>query len=200
MTKNSKLTRKDVIVYIMKIRLNFENAFTTHSDDEFDLLVESWLDALKEYPKEVCDIAVNNALKYAMFAPRLGNITEEIESILNADKKTDEELWAELTDILPKVYDISRYNSYPHYAAWAQHKLQEIFNSLDKSIRLFVVNTSTLTELSEMTEESLHFEKARFLKQLPSIRKRGEERERAQKLMGMIKPQNALPDGNNGKK
>lgn len=194
------LSEEDIVRYIIKIKLNFENAFSPANDFERQLLIESWLDALREYPKEVCDIAVNNALKKAKFAPRLGDITEEIESILNADKKTDEELWAELTDILPRVYDISRYNSYPHYAAWAQHKLQEIFNSLDKSVQLFVVNTSTLTELSEMTEESLHFEKARFLKQLPSIRKRGEERERAQKLLGLIKPQNVLPDGNNGKK
>ncbi len=194
------LTRKDVIVYIMKIRLNFENAYPTRNDGEFDLLVESWYDALREYPKDVCNHAVNEALKKAKFAPRLGDITEEIENLLNAALKTDEELWAELTDVLPKVYEVSRYNSYPHYAAWSQHKLQEIFNSLDKSVQLFVVNTSTLTEFAEMTDESLRYEKARFLKQLPALRKRGEERERAQRLLGTVKQQNALTDGKKDKK
>lgn len=195
MNEKIRLARKDIVIYIAKIRLNFENAYPTRNDGEFDLLVESWYDALKEYPKEVCDKAVNNALKTAKFAPRLGNITEEIENILNAAGKTDEELWAELTDILPRVYEISRYNTYPHYAAWAQHKLTEIFNSLDRPIQMYVVNISTMTELSGLTDEDLRFEKGRFLKQIPVLRKRGAERERARLLLEKINTPPVLTDG-----
>lgn len=189
------LTRKDIVTYILKIRLNFENAYPTRSDGEFDLLVESWYDALKEYPKAVCDKAMNNALKKAKFAPRLGDITEEIEAILNANQKTDEELWVELNSVLSRAYEISRYIRYPQYVIWAQKKLTEIYNSLDRAIQLYVVNISTLTELSELTEEALHYEKTRFLKQMPVLRKRVREREQAQQLLEMVTPSPTLTDG-----
>lgn len=190
----TKLKRQDIVTYILKIRLNFENAYPTSSDEEFDLLVESWFDILKEYPKEICDKAVNNALKNAKFAPRLGNITEEMEKILNEGSKTDEELWAELVSILPRVYDISRYLTYSHYSAWATAKLDEIFNSLDQTLKTYLVNISALVDISAQTSEELKFEKARFFKQAPVLRKRVIEQKKSQLFLEQVaKP--ALPKG-----
>lgn len=188
----TKLKRQDIVTYILKIRLNFENAYATSSDEEFDLLVESWFDILKENSKEICDQAVNNALKKAKFAPRLGNITEEIENILNASVKSDEELWAELVSSLPRVYEISRYSTYSQYYAWAHAKLLEVFNALDQILQSYLVNTSALVELSEQTEESLKFEKARFLKQVLSIRKRVLEQKKSQLFLEQV-TKKALP-------
>lgn len=176
----TQLTIDDIVKYIVKIKLNFENAYVTANDFERQLLAESWYEALCEYPKEICDQAVNNALKNAKFAPRLGNITEEIENILNAGAKSDEELWAELINSLPKVYEISRYCTYAQHYKWANERLVEIFNSLDKMLQTYVVNTSTLIELSEMSEENLKFEKARFFKQTPNLRRRYTEQKKSQ--------------------
>lgn len=174
------LSKEDVVKYIIKIKLNFENAYSASTDLERQLLTESWYEALCAYPKELCDQAVNNALKKAKFAPRLGDITEEIEKILNADSKTDEELWAELISTLPRVYEISRYLRYTQYSAWAHAKLTEIFSSLDQMLQTYLVNVSSLIELSELEEESLKYEKARFYKQAPNLRKLTTERKKSQ--------------------
>lgn len=188
------LTYDDIVRYIYKIQLNFENAYITENDFQRQLLAESWYEALSDYPKEICDLAVNNALKKAKFAPRLGDVTEEIENILNADLKSDEELWAELVSILPRVYEISRYLPYSHYTAWAQAKLAEIFNSLDQSLQAYVVNTSVLVDLSEQTSEDLKFERARFFKQATTLRKRVIEQKKSQLFLEQVaKP--ALPKG-----
>ncbi|MGN0823478.1 MAG: hypothetical protein ACI4MB_00255, partial [Candidatus Coproplasma sp.] len=181
------LSKEDVVKYIIKIKLNFENAYSASTDLERQLLTESWFEALCAYPKEICDQAVNNALKKAKFAPRLGDITEEIENILNADAKTDEELWAELISTLPRVYEISRYLSYSQYSAWAQAKLNEVFNSLDQMLQTYLVNTSALVDLSELEEDSLKFEKARFYKQAPNLRKLTTERKKAQLFIENLK-------------
>lgn len=192
----TKLKRQDIITYRLKIHLNFENAYSVKNDEELDLLIESWFDNLKEYPKEICDQAVNNALKKAKFAPRLGDITEEIENILNANSKTDEELWAELVSTLPRVYEISRYLGYSHYSAWAQSKLLEVFNSLDQILQTYLVNVSTLVELSELEEDSLKYEKARFYKQSPNLRKLTTERKKAQLFLENLHTAQ-LTDGKN---
>ena len=187
------LQREDIIKYLIKIQLNFENAYVTSSQMERELLVESWFEALCEHPKEICDQAVNNALKRAKFAPRLGDITEEIENILSAEAPTDEELWAELSSVLDKVYEISRYLKYPQYVKWANEKLQEIYSGLCKELKLFVVNVSTLVDIAEMTDESLQFERARFFKQMPQLKKHGAQKAAAQMFLMKNNEMQALP-------
>lgn len=188
-----KLTKRDIGIYLVKINLNFENAYN-FGDDEQSLLVESWYEALSEYPKEICDRAVNNALKYARFAPKLGDIVEEIEKLMNADSKSDEELWAELMNVTAKVYDISRYLKYEQYFKNATAKLRDIYDGLSGELKLYVVNISTLIEISELPRESLPYEKARFFKQMPVLRRHAEEKQTAKKLLESISEVKKLPD------
>lgn len=187
-----KLTKRDIGIYLVKINLNFENAYN-FGDDEQSLLVESWYEALSEYPKEICDRAVNNALKYARFAPKLGDIIEEIQKLMNADSKSDEELWAELMNVTAKVYDISRYLKYEQYFKNATAKLRDIYDGLSGELKLYVVNISTLIEISELPRESLPYEKARFFKQMPVLRRHAEEKQTAKKLLESISEVNKLP-------
>lgn len=188
-----KLTKRDIGIYLVKINLNFENAYN-FGDDEQSLLVESWYEALSEYPKEICDRAVNNALKYARFAPKLGDIVEEIQKLMNADSKSDEELWAELMNVTTKVYDISRYLKYEQYFKNATAKLRDIYDGLSGELKLYVVNISTLIEISELPRESLPYEKARFFKQMPVLRRHAEEKQTAKKLLESISEVKKLPD------
>ena len=188
-----KLTKRDIGIYLVKINLNFENAYN-FGDDEQSLLVESWYEALSEYPKEICDRAVNNALKYARFAPKLGDIVEEIQKFMNADSKSDEELWAELMNVTAKVYDISRYLKYEQYFKNATSKLRDIYDGLSGELKLYVVNISTLIEISELPRESLPYEKARFFKQMPVLRRHAEEKQTAKKLLESISEVKKLPD------
>lgn len=188
-----KLTKRDIGIYLVKINLNFENAYN-FGDDEQSLLVESWYEALSEYPKEICDRAVNNALKYARFAPKLGDIVEGIQKLMNADLKSDEELWAELMNVTAKVYDISRYLKYEQYFKNATAKLRDIYDGLSGELKLYVVNISTLIEISELPRESLPYEKARFFKQMPVLRRHAEEKQTAKKLLESISEVKKLPD------
>ena len=188
-----KLTKRDIGIYLVKINLNFENVYN-FGDDEQSLLVESWYEALSEYPKEICDRAVNNALKYARFAPKLGDIVEEIEKLMNADSKSDEELWAELMNVTAKVYDISRYLKYEQYFKNATAKLRDIYDELSGELKLYVVNISTLIEISKLPRESLPYEKARFFKQMPVLRRHAEEKQTAKKLLESISEVKKLSD------
>ena len=189
----TQLTPAAVATYIIKIQLNFENAYVTSNDTERQLLISSWYEALCEYPKEICDKAVNNALKKAKFAPRLGDITEEINNLLCADSLSGGQLWAELSAVLGKVYDISRYLTYPQYVNWANAKLNEIYSKLSDELKLFVINVSTLVDIAEMSDESLQFERARFFKQMPQLKKHGAQKAAAQKFLEQTKTQQALP-------
>lgn len=193
------LEREDIIKFLIKIQLNFENAYVTANDFERELLVESWYEALCDYPKEVCSQAVNNVLKRSKFAPRLGDVTEEITKLLYPDAKTDEELWAELSTALPRVYDLSRYLTYPQYFKWANEKLEKIYCGLSDELKLFVVNRSTLVDIAEMSPDSLQFERSRFFKQMPVLKKHRNDKAEAQKFLTQTSHLQSLPQGKNNK-
>lgn len=192
------VTVSDVFTYIYKIQLNFDNSYQTSSDGERKLLIASWYEILKEYPKEVCDQAVTNALKKAKFAPRIGDIVQEADAIMNAGAKSDEELWAELMQCLPKVYDVSRYLKYEQYFKNASRKLNDIYEKLSPELKLYVVNVSTLIEISELTEDNLRFEKARFFRQMPDLRREHGTTRMAEELLKRLEMPKKPDGGDNG--
>lgn len=186
------VTEKDIFTYIYKIQLNFDNSYQTSSENERLLLIASWYEILREYPKEVCDLAVTNALRRAKFAPRIGDIVEEAERIIHATDKSDEQLWAELMQVLPSAYEISRYLRYPQYFKNAAKKLNDMYAALSPDLRLYVVNVSTLIELSELTSDSLSYEKNRFFRQMPTLRAQNAQTYNADRLLKNIEKQNKI--------
>lgn len=165
-----ELTKNDIIKVIELIRVNYDNAYTGLSADETKLLADFWYDSLKKYSKEIVFECVKNAIYSCEYAPRLANVIKEIRRIQDANAPTNDQLWAELTDVLDKVYQISRYLSYPQYSQWTDTELNKIYDGLSEELKLFVVNRSTLVDIAEMTEENLQFERARFFKQMPTLR------------------------------
>ncbi len=188
------LTLNDVRLYIIKIQLNFENAYRFETDEELNLLLVCWMDILGNYPKEVCDAAVNNALAKAKFAPRLGDIVDEIKALSRADSKTDQELWAELMDIKFEVWENSKYLRYPQHYEEANKKLEKIYENLDKDLKLYVVNLSTLLEIAQLSDEELVYEKNRFFKNMPALRKHSEDKIMATAFLKLIDQNKALTD------
>ena len=177
------ITLQDVNKYIATIRINFENAYKTQTDDERKILLQSWHAILKDYPKEICDNAVIKAIKHAKFAPRIGDIVEQIEKMQVAFEKTDNELWSELTGCLGKV----RYNSYRfRFNAIEENGLTEgencrqrvkaIFESLSPELKDYLRDSRGLIEVAEYTDEQLSFERGRFMRILPQLRERAKTR------------------------
>lgn len=178
-----KLTLADCNKYITTIRINFENAYKTQTDEEREILIKSWFAILKDYPKEVCDKAVINALASAEYAPRIGSIVKEIEKMQVALEKSDAELWTELTGVLREV---SR-NAYAFRFTYieangrtqgenARIRVQAIYDGLSPELKEYVRNTQSLIELAAYTDEELAYERGRFMRTMPQIKERAKTR------------------------
>lgn len=165
-----ELTKKDIIKILELIRINYDNAYSGYNTEQTKNLCDFWYESLKNYPKEIVFESVYSLIKRNEFAPRLANITDGIKALQNIDAPTDTQLWAELSGVLGKVYQISRYLAYPQYSQWTDSELNKVYDGLSEELKLFVVNRSTLVEISEMTEEALQYERARFFKQMPALR------------------------------
>ena len=178
-----EISIKDIHQYITMIRINFENGYKVQTDEEREMLYGSWYAILKDYPKEVCDAAVMNAIKRAKFAPRIGDIVEQIEKMQASLEKSEGELWAELKGVLREVdrcVYMFRFNVIEANGKTqgdnARARLEEIFNGLSPELREYCGNKNGLIELSRLTDEQMSYEKARFSKTIPYLRERAKTR------------------------
>ena len=179
----AQLTINDVNQYITMVRINFENAYKTQTAEEREMLLASWYAILKDYPKEVCDAAVLNAIKNAEFAPRIGSIVKEIEKMQVSFEKSESELWAELKGCLREVdrcVYMSRFTVIEANGLSqgdnARARLEQIFNGLSPELQEYCGNKSGLVEISRLTDEQMSYEKARFAKTIPYLRERAKTR------------------------
>lgn len=177
------LTPSDVNKYITMIRINFENAYKAQDDKERELLIKSWYAILREYPKEVCDRAVLEAIKYAKFAPRIGDVVDRIEKMIAAYEKDDGELWAELTGVL---HEVSKQVYYFRFNAIASNgktqgenariRVKQIYDGLSPELREYLRGERVLMELSNYTDEELSYERGRFMRLMPEVKERAKTR------------------------
>lgn len=183
-----KLQKTDIPKLLMLIRVNFENVYNFKSEDEAKLLVEYWYECLKSYPREVVYKAFDNAIRGSEFAPKIANILAEADKFVNAGKKTDEELWAELCDVRWDAFNAMQC-CHPKYTEDSQKKgrtnLQKIWDNISPEIKAYVVDTAGLAELGGMDRDHLQFEKARFFKAMPRIRETLKNRQAATKFLNL---------------
>lgn len=178
-----ELSIKDINQYITMIRINFENAYKAQTDEERQMLLASWYAILKDYPKEVVDKAVLNAIKNAEYAPRIGSIVKEIEKMQVAYEKTEGELWAELKGVLREVAECAykfRFNYVERNGRTqgenARDRVREIYNGLSPELKEYLRTEHTLIEFAQMDNEQLGFEKHRFNKTVPQLKERTKTR------------------------
>jgi hypothetical protein len=178
------ITLDDINKYLTTIRINFENAYKTQTDDERKILLQSWYVILKDYPKEVCDKAVIEAIKYAKFAPRIGDIVEQIEKMRVAFEKDENELWSELTRVLPAVARNTyhyRFNAVDYNGLTqgenARRRNEAIFERLSPELKEYCRDIGGLIALAEFTDDQLTYERGRFMRNMPEVRKRAQTRQ-----------------------
>lgn len=172
-----EITKKDIMRYLLLIRLNFENAYIfPRPQDEADLIT-LWYDILKDYPKEVCDRALVLTLKESEFVPRIGSIVKNIEKLMNSQNESDEKLWTAIERVL---YDVREQLWLINYTAVeengktqgdnANERITEIYDSLPTICKNYLCERSRLINLSTADEKTLSIERACFLKALPRLR------------------------------
>ena len=179
-----KITLQDINKYITTIRIEYPNAFPIQAKTEteraelYKMLCVSWYKQLEQYPKEVCDVAVMNALGNARDGryPRIGDVKYQVERIEEACQKSDNELWAELQSVLWEVANNVGLYKYEANGEQARKRNREIFESLSPELKEYCQNIDGLTEIAFYDIDKLGFERGRFIKALPQIKERAKVR------------------------
>lgn len=169
-----ELTKKDVIAMLTMMKCNYPYAYKDQTEKETTVLVNTWFTILGKYPKEVVQTAFYKCLEVCKVPPTIADLMEHINKFQEATEETDVDLWNELVKTLRKANEITYFGMREHYVhgllVKPYEELTKLFNGLSPILKEYVGNMSGLKEMSRY--ETLDYEKARFLKSMPTIRKR----------------------------
>lgn len=177
------LKKAHIVEYITLINLQFPNAYQFATERDRELFINLWFEGLKDYPKEICDMAVKRAILKAEFTPKIAMVIKEVESLVEAQRSSDGKLWNELLSALNAIrselpYASERYDEVIHddtgltTAGEVRKRISKVYDGLDVKLKEYCGDVRGFMELAKIGEEDLQYEKGRFLKQLPILTER----------------------------
>lgn len=160
-------------------------------DTDVQILVKTWTLLLKDYPDKAVDVAFFKCLQTCKMPPTPADVIEQLNSMLEATEATDEELWSEYTKALNKVEKQLGYLQYPLFGettADAHKRIEAVYEGLPEKLRYYIGSKGELMRMArDYTDTDLKFEKQRFLKTMPSMKKRAEYNKIAALIEGDLK-------------
>ena len=171
-----QITRKDIVAMVGMIKANYTHAYKDVTKPELSAMVEFWYSSLAKYEKEVVNVAFQRAVESCTFPPTLADIIKNIKEIRTATEPTEADLWDELVRVLPQVGRVAYFGTSRYWdngrLVYPAEELQKIYEGLPPILKAYVGGVSELVSLSK--QETLEYEKGRFLKALPTLKQRDE--------------------------
>lgn len=150
--------------------------FKNATQEELKLAVDTWQEALSDYPEDLVQYAFKNAIKACKMPPTIADVIEQIERVQGARDKSDGELWNEYLNLIYLAKDLTgRF----HYTAKeegktqgerAREELQAAFEGADGRIKDFIGSVGNLVDVCKT--DDLRQEKERFYFGIKNCRKR----------------------------
>jgi hypothetical protein len=147
-------------------------------ESDVETLVRTWTLLLKDYPDKAVDVAFVKCLQTCKMPPTPADVIEQLNSMVDAMEASDEELWSGYTIALRKVYRQLGYIQYPLFgetSADAHARIEKIYNELPERLRLYIGSKGELMRMArDYSDDDLKFERNRFFKMMPTMKKRAE--------------------------
>lgn len=168
------MEKKDIINIIGTIKAIFPYAYRDMGETIMQITIDTWYELLKDYSSELCMTAFRDVLKISKNPPVPADLVEQIEKIQMANCNANE-LWNEIESAVAKISRLYAFGGGKFVSTNGEIivpdiKADEIFNGLSDIVKEWAGNRQTLRSLANY--ETLEFEKARFLKELPVITNR----------------------------
>ena len=161
-------------------------------DCDIELLVQTWGVLLRDYKDDVVDIAFYNAMQSCKVPPTPADIIERIKEMQKSSEPTPESLWNELRAAIKETQKQMYYfrfnyidNSGISQGDRARKKVDDVWNALNEKLKSYLSSKEEMIAIARNDEDDLKYEKSRFLKTLPIIEKRIEDKKKFERLLNI---------------
>lgn len=164
------LTKKDVLLIIGMIQVNYAYAYKDMSKESLALMAEVWFNSLKIYPKDVIFEVLQLTLEKSNRPPTLADIICNLKNLVFSNYPNANILWNE---ILQAINCATQYfyfgEQYTMDGIRPIVKLQKVFDNMNEVCQEWLCDVHTLKNMRKLDMTALECEKARFNKELPNI-------------------------------
>lgn len=144
-------------------------------DGDVKVLTQTWAILLKDYPDQVVDFALQKCLQICKMPPTPADMIEQINNMHIAIQDSEEELWTRYVQVLRDTGKYVYRIQYPLFGEDPRQKIDELWDGLPGEIKRYVGSKNELMRYARTyTDDDMQFEKTRFLKAMPTMRKREE--------------------------
>ena len=158
-------------------------------DCDIELLVQTWGVLLRDYKDDIVDIAFYNAMQSCKVPPTPADIIERVKEMQKASDPTPESLWNELRAAIKETQKQMYYfrfnyidNSGISQGDRARKKVDDVWNALNEKLKSYLSSKEEMIAIARNDEDDLKYEKSRFLKTLPIIEKRIDDKKQFERL------------------
>lgn len=183
-------TKKNMAVIIATIK----SVYPYYAKDgNIEVLAKTWLLLLQDYDDKIINNALLLCMKECEQPPTPAHIIKKIEQM--KPKVSENQLWAVYVSALRKINDLEQRFHYTFtdengisQGDKAKAKARMIFNDLPQPIKDYVGGSfgEMLRCSRQIDDESLKFEKTRFIKQMPDIIKDNNLRLESAKINALL--------------
>ncbi len=175
-------SNKKIAEIIMAIKTVYAYYTKDNNESENVALLNTWKLLLNDYSDNVVEVAFKKCLQTCKMPPTPADVIEKINYISGADEQTGEELWTVYADALRQTEKQMYYFPFTFVqangktqGANARQKVEKIWQGLPDRIKQYVGSKGELMRMAKnYTNDELKFEKTRFIKTLPTLKKREE--------------------------
>lgn len=153
-------------------------------ETDVETLVKTWTTLLKNYEDAVVEIAFYKCLQICKMPPTPADVIEQIQLMQQSLEPSDEELWTVYEGALRETsrqmanFGATFIDSTGiSQGEQARRKVDELYNGLPEKIKLYLASKSELMRNARDWSEDIKYssyEKPRFMKSMPIMRKRQE--------------------------
>lgn len=153
-------------------------------DTNKQVLVKMWNALLQEFTDEIVDKAFYKCLQICKMPPTPADVIEQIQRMNKATQMSEYELW----DIYQKALKETQRQMYYFQFTYvdetgisqgnqARNQVEKIWNDLPEELKVYISSKGELMRLAEdYSSEDMKFEKQRFMKALPTLTQRIEDK------------------------
>lgn len=160
-------------------------------ETDVETLVNTWNLLLKDYNDKAVDFALLKCLQTCKMPPTPADIIEQLNEMEQANGVSVEELWARFVKALRQTEKQMYYFNHTFIeesgltqGQIAKNKVEEIWAQLPEELKNYVGSKGELMRIArDYSDEDLKFERNRFFKTIPTIKKRQNLLLESQRLM-----------------
>lgn len=185
---------------VVEVLLTIKAVYPYYAKDaNLTVLKNVWKKALQRYDDETVEYAFGMCIESCNVPPTPADIIERINGARKALEPSNEQLWTVYYDALVRTLDLMAQFSYTFVESdgisqgqKARNKVEKIFEGLPTKIKDYLGDKGEMMRIARsINTQDASFEKARFLKAMPSVEKSQE----ARNLLGGARANSLLERG-----